>query len=86
MSSLDSTTRVNLGILGTLVSMAAVGAFYFAGLKASFASVDESLQEVKDALERNTRQIADSSKTQAVMDVQIEELRRRILELERRVK
>lgn len=80
---IDKTTKVNLGILGTLVSMAAVGAFWFSGLKTSFVSVDESLQKVEVALDRNTRQIAEASKSQAVLDSRMRDLERRILEIER---
>ena len=82
-STIDATTKVNLGILGTLVVMAATGAFYFGGLKASVASVDQSLKEMKIALDRNSSAIASSATSAAVRDAVIEALERRIRELER---
>ena len=80
---IDKTTKVNLGILGTLVVMAATGAFYFGGLKESVGSVDQSLRAVHIALDRNTAEIAKGHTLDAVMQARIGELERRIAEIER---
>jgi len=82
-TSIDTTTKVNLGILGTLVAMAAAGAFYFGGLKATATSVDQSLKSMRSALDRNTREIQKGNTLDAVFTTSIEELRRRVTELER---
>ena len=82
-SSIDTTTKVNLGILGTLVIMAASGAFYFGGLKAQAASVDQSLKSMRLALDRNTTEISKGNTLDAVMLARMVELERRIGEIER---
>lgn len=83
MVTIDKTTKLNLGITATLIVMTATGAFFLSDLSSSFGSIDSSLREVKQALDRNTQQIISQSKAQAVSDVRVMALERRILELER---
>jgi len=84
--SIDTTTKVNLGILGTLVAMAAAGAFYFGGLKATAVSVDQSLKSMRAALDRNTMEIQKGNTLDAVFDSRVNELERRVTEIEREKK
>ena len=80
--SIDKTTKVNLGILGSLVVVAAYGSFYLSSLNTSVQSMDASLKEVKRALDRNTGQIIHDGKALVVLQTQFQGLERRVHALE----
>lgn len=66
-NTIDQTTKVNLGILGTLLVSAVGGAAFMSSLKTSVDSMAQGLTEVKTAIDRNTHQIANDGREQAVM-------------------
>lgn len=80
---IDKTTRVNLAILGTLVSMAAIGAFYFGGIKTTVESVDKSLRSMQVALDRNTTTLAKGATLDAVLQARIDGLERREVRIDK---
>lgn len=93
--TIDKMTKVSLGIVGTLIVLAAVGGYHISNqlnslearsvkLEATVHGMDNTLQEVKQALNENTAQIGHDGKALAVQQNQIEALERRVLELERK--
>ena len=83
MTTIDKATKLNLGMTVALLAMTATGAFFLSNLQGSLGSMEGSLREVKQALDRNTQQIVGGSRDRAVIDSRVIALERRVLELER---
>ncbi len=81
--TIDKTTKVNLGILGTLIAMAWLGATKLSDLSSEVKGLRVDVKEVKQALDRNSTQIANDGKSSAVMGSRLNDIERRVLELER---
>jgi len=81
---IDQTTKVNIGILGTLLVSAVGGAAYLASLKTSVDTMGEALQDVKQAIDRNTHQIANDGRQMAELKAQLEAVKARLASLERK--
>ncbi len=84
MTTIDQTTKVNLGILGTLLVSAVGGAAYLATLRTSVDGMNATLKDVKLAIDRNTHQITSDGRKMAELKAQIADMQRRITSLEGR--
>lgn len=83
-NTIDPTTKVNIGILGTLLASAIGGAAYLATLRTSVDGMNKTLQDVKLAIDRNTHQIANDGRHLAELKAQIEGLKARVESIERK--
>lgn len=85
-NTIDKTTKVNLGILGTLLVSAVGGAAYLTTLNSNVVAVVEGQDELKHAIDRNTEQLMNDGKALAVLDTLVKTIDRRVGELERTAK
>ncbi len=81
--TIDKTTKVNLGILGTLIAMTALGAYRLSDLSSQVQTLGDNMKEVRRALDRNTAQINNDGKSVVILQTQVTALERRVRELER---
>lgn len=83
-TTLDRTTKVNLGILGTLLGSAVGGAVYLTTLNSNVVQVSERMVDVKQAIDRNTAQLAHDGRTLAVLESIVKTLVPRVERLEKK--
>ncbi len=83
MATIDQSTKVNLGILGTLLASSIGGAVYLTTLHTSVEHVSHTLTEVKAAIERTNAQLTMDGKTLLVLDTLVQSLERRVTALEK---
>ena len=81
-NSIDTTTKVNIGILGTLLVSTIGGTFFFASLQGSVEAMSENLRDVKTAIDRNTAQIASDGRELGVLQAHVNSLLQRVTQLE----
>lgn len=81
-SAIDATTKVNIGILGTLLTSAVGGAFFFASMQGSVDAMSQRLTDVKIAIDRNTAQITSDGRTIGILQARIDSLMQRVNTLE----
>lgn len=82
-NSIDQATKVNLGILGTLLASAVGGAVYLSTLHSSVEHVSQTLTEVKQAIDKTNAQLSVDSKALAVLQALTDSLERRLAILEK---
>ena len=83
--TIDSNTRVNIGILGTILSCGIGGAVYLTTLNANVIEVSERMVDVKKAIDRNTEQLAVEGRALAVLETLVQTMNHRLTVLENRV-
>lgn len=83
MATIDQATKINLGILGTLLASSIGGAVYLTTLHTSVEHVSHTLTEVKAAIERTNAQLTLDGKTLLVLDTLVQSLERRVTALEK---
>jgi cell division protein FtsL len=81
-TKIDKTTTVNIVLVIALIGAAATGAIKLGHMDMTLQGTNRGIMELKAAVDRNTLQIGNDSKTQAVQGVQIRDLERRIRHLE----
>jgi chromosome segregation ATPase len=98
--ALDKSTKISLGLVAMLIPVLVYAGSYLSSLNTSMSEVrtsvtlmnasvsrlDNSLKEVKQALNRNTVEIGNSSKEGAVLRTLMESLQSQMAEVKRRVK
>lgn len=80
---LDRTTKVNLGILATLLTSAVGGAAYLTKLNANVEAVVLGQSALTRAIDRNTEQLAHDSRALAVLETLVQTIDRRVGALEK---
>jgi len=81
--TLDRTTKVNVGILVTLLASTGGGAAYLTTMNTNVLGVTKSLGEVKQAIDRITVQLQHDGKSLAVLQALVQTLDRRVADLEK---
>jgi hypothetical protein len=82
--TIDRTTKVNLGILFTMLASVAAGAFWAANVNSNVVQLVKSVDDLKTAVERNSSLISSKSEAIAVLTKMVEILDRRVTDLEKR--
>lgn len=83
MATIDQATKVNIGILGTLLASAIGGSVYLSTLHSSVEHVSRTLTELKQSIDKTNAQLASDSKALAVLQALVETAERRLSELEK---
>lgn len=81
-NSITSATKVNLGILGTMLVATATSVLYLSSLNSSVDNLSRNLDQVKAAIDRNTMQLATDSRALAVLETIVGTIDRRVIALE----
>jgi len=84
--TIDKATRVNLGILLTLIGASGGGAVYLTNLNANVLAVTQKLDKVEQAIDRTNSIIARDGKVLAVLESTVGSLLRRVEALENATK
>lgn len=82
-ANIDQATKVNLGILGTLLASAVGGAVYLSTLHSSVEHVSQTLTEVKASIDKTNAQLASDSKALAVLQALVGSVEQRLTALEK---
>jgi len=83
-STIDTTTKINIGIRTTsLVAAVFGGAVYLTQMRTGIDSMRDAIVELKTALNRNTAQLAIDSKDQAILRELVRAVDARVTALER---
>lgn len=90
-STITPATKINLGILFTLLGSFVGAVFFLSTLNANVEAVVDGQSELRKAIDRNTEQLANDGKSLAVVQSvvnrqadEINQLRQRIRDLERK--
>ena len=78
----DSTARINLGILVSIISVAVLGALFLQDIAFAVESANYTLTEVKQELTRQNDSVIRHSETLIRQTAKLEELEARILKIE----
>lgn len=80
--TIDKTTKVNLGILLTLLTSLGGGAVYLTRLNGHVIQVVTTLHEVRKILDNNTAKLDRDGRTLAVLETLVGTIERRVTMLE----
>lgn len=83
MTTIDQATKVNLGILGTMIVSVIGATLYLSTLQVNVAHISSTLGEVKDAINRTNMQLAVDGKSLAVLETLVQAIQRRVELLEK---
>jgi Tfp pilus assembly protein PilO len=83
MTTIDQATKVNLGILGTLLVSVIGATIYLSTLQVNVAHISSTLSEVKSAIDRTNLQLSMDGKTLAVLETLVQSIERRVDALEK---
>lgn len=78
----DSTARINIGILVSIIASTVVGAWYLQGIAYAVSAANITLEDVKDELEKQNDALRRNSETLIRHGVQIQTLETRVGDLE----
>lgn len=82
---LDSSTRVNLGILGAIISSAIGGSFWLATMNGNVEALCNIVDETRRSVQTLTATVAAADKGQAVIEQQQAFILQRLDALEKRI-
>lgn len=82
-ATIDQATKVNIGILGTLLASVVGGTVYLSTLHTSVSHISTTLTEVKSAIDRTNQQMAADGRSLAVLETFVQSIERRVIELEK---
>jgi Tfp pilus assembly protein PilO len=83
MNTIDQATKVNLGILGTLLVSVIGATVYLSTLQVNVAHISSTLSEVKSAIDRTNLQMSLEGKSLAVLQALVQSIERRVELLEK---
>lgn len=83
MTTIDQATKVNLGILGTLLVSVIGATIYLSTLQVNVAHISSTLSEVKSAIDRTNLQMSLEGKSLAVLQALVQSIERRVELLEK---
>jgi hypothetical protein len=82
-TTIDQATKVNIGILGTLLISVVGATIYLSTLQVNVAHISTTLSEVKSAIDRTNLQLSLDGKALAVLETLVQSIERRVSELEK---
>ena len=83
-ATIDSATKVNIGILITLVGAFAGGAAYMGSLRAEFVQVRQSIDRMEKAFEKLASQAQTDGRDLTGLKAKLAEIERRLERIESR--
>lgn len=81
-TTIDQTSKISLGILGSMLVGIGGGAIYLSTLNANVIHVADSLQEVKEAINRNTETLTRDGKNLAILEALVNRIEMRVSKIE----
>lgn len=82
-TTIDQATKVNIGILGTMIVSVIGATIYLSTLQVNVAHISTTLGEVKDAINRTNLQLTIDGKSLAVLETLVQSIERRVSLLEK---